>query len=71
MDEKREHNKQYLELNDEQYLRFEAFERGEIYPDSLRLFIQRRTKKVGFSGDVLVVAIADWIKQEYKEQDGG
>ena len=66
----REHNKQYLELSEEQYVRYEALWNNDmaLFPDGLKLFIEDSMKEVGYCGDSLAVAIADWVKQEDKDK---
>jgi len=71
MDSKvRNSNMEYLDLDQAQY---EEFRRLMLdmssWDDLLDVFVRARCEKVGFSGDVLACAVADWIKERSASKD--
>ncbi len=70
--ELREYNKRYLELSEKQYVRWEELNQDlSLLPEGFWKPFRQLTSEIGFSGDVLTVAIANWIKQENMEQADG
>lgn len=58
-------NMQYLKLSEAQYSRFRKLMMNiPQWNKSLNEFVQAKCKVVGFSGNVLACAVADWIKQQ-------
>jgi hypothetical protein len=64
-------NMEYLNLDQEQYKRFNElmFSNMSLWDNSLKSFVQERCRQVGFCGDVLACAVADWVRQEETQDD--
>jgi len=60
------HNKNYLGLNDGQYDRHCEFMDMKMseWPSDLYEYVKETTQKLGSCGDVIAVAVAEWLKTE-------
>lgn len=68
----REHNMEYLNLDDEQYNRhIELLQMPQRdWPQSLKDHCQKVSNDIGWCGDVMMCAVADWIREQTDIQDG-
>ena len=59
-----QHNMSYLQLNHEQYRRHQQLMIMSVkdWPDSLKKALNIEMDRVGFSGDIMAVVVADWIR---------
>ena len=67
----REHNKQYLDLNDEQYDKHCKLMQSKMvdWPDDLWEYAKGVTEQIGACGDVFACAVADWLKRKERANE--